>query len=191
MSRHISILLTSPKKNKPFAEGIKLVEGTDFSHIAVTWKNTRIDRRKVFEAVGAGTRNLKNTTFKKINNIKRIYRFEVPEEIGQESLEIVLEQYSIDVVGTSYGFKHIVGLLLMRVGNFLAKAIGSKKKFHNPYKDGKYSQICVEAAAYVLSLIKIKTPKEIEDYGLVEFEDWLKAVGGVRLEQERVDSINK
>ena len=52
----VSIGFSRRKKFAILSELIRLVEGTDFSHTFVSWKCTNIDRRKVYEAVGGGSR---------------------------------------------------------------------------------------------------------------------------------------
>ena len=69
--------------------------------------------------------------------------------------------------------------------------IKSDKKAGNPFKDGKYSQICVEAGARVIELSKkVNMPGNIEDYGLREFHDFVKE-HGKKVPQEKIDRINR
>lgn len=187
----LSVGFSRPHKWKPLAWLIMLIEGLDSSHTFITWKNTRIKRRKIFEAVGAGTRELKNTTFRAHNRVVELYEFEVSADISLEEAEILVEQYSIDVVGTKYGFKALCGLAWMRLANFAYRAIGSKKRSQNPFKDGKYSQVCVEAGADLLQKItKLKLPGDIEDYGIKEYRDFVKSHGR-KVSQDKIDRINQ
>ena len=165
---------------------ISLVEGTEFSHTFVSWKCTNIDRRKVYEAVGSGSRKISNYTFKEKALVTDIFQFEVScDELFK------IDQYTHDEAGTPYGYKHLLGLFIMRVQGAFYKLFGIKKKATNPIKDGHYSQICVEAGAYVIELSKkIDIPGDIEDYGLREFYDFV-STQGKKVPQEKIDRINQ
>ena len=76
----VSIGFSRPKKWKPFAWLIMLVEKTKYSHTFVSWKCTNINERKVFEAVGSGVRIISNHRFKEKALVVEIYHFEVPVE---------------------------------------------------------------------------------------------------------------
>jgi hypothetical protein len=163
---------------------ISLVEGTESSHCFVTWKCPTIERRKVFEAVGSGIRVIGNHQFKKKALVVEIYQIEVPDEAL-----VKIDQYSHDQSGKPYGYKHILGLALMRGVNAILKPFTSKR-IGNPYKDGKYSQICVEAASYVLEeCAGVDVPGEIENYGLKEVIEFVKE-NGKEVPQEKIDRIN-
>jgi hypothetical protein len=182
----ISIGCSRPKDWKPLAEAIMLAEGTNFSHVFVSWKCTNIGRRKVYEAVGSGSRKISNERFKEKAHVVEIYQFEV-------SLEDLfkVDRFTHDQAGTPYGYKHLVGLTLMRIKGFLYRIMGLSRKAHNPFKDGDYSQICVEAGALVIQLAKnLKLPGNIEDYGLKEFYEFAKK-HGKKVPQEKIDRINK
>ena len=79
----------------------------------------------------------------------------------------------------------------MRVKNCFYRLIKSDKKACNPFRDGKYSQICVESGARVIELSKkLDLPGNIEDYGLKEFHDFVKK-HGKKVAQEKIDRINR
>jgi hypothetical protein len=164
---------------------ISLVEGTEFSHAFVSWKCTNIDRRKVYEAVGSGSRKISNVRFKEKALVTDIFQFEVElEDLFK------IDQFTHDEAGTPYGYKHLVGIATMRIKNMFYRLIKSDKKASNPFKDGKYSQICVEAGARVIELSKkIDMPGNIEDYGLKEFYDFV-SIHGKSVPQERIRRIN-
>lgn len=182
----MSIGFSRPKKWKLFSWLIMLVEGTEFSHTFISWKCTNIDRRKVYEAVGSGSRKISNKTFKKHAYITDIFQFEVTYD---ELFKI--DQMTHDEAGTPYGYRHVLGLLIMRIKNAFYRLIGSKNKAVNKYKDGRYSQICVEAGAYTVELAKrIDIPGDIEDYGMRDFHSFI-AKHGIRISQEKLDKINE
>lgn len=179
----ITIGFSRPKKWKPLAQLIKLIEGTSYSHVFVTWKCTNIDRRKVFEAVGSGIRILSNVNFKKHAEVVELYHFYVDDETLFK-----IEQQAHDMTGKPYGYKAIIGLGIMRLFNFFNRLFRLKGKQHNPFKDGDYSQVCVEAGGMVLSKI-IELPHNFEDFGLQEFHDLVEK-HGEKVPQESIDRIN-
>lgn len=185
MGKHIvSIGFSKRKGFNIISRLISLVEGTEFSHTFVSWKCTFIDRRKVYEAVGSGSRKISNVRFKEKAEVTDIFQFEVDEETLAK-----IDQFTHDESGTPYGYKHLLGIGIMRVKNVWYKLIGSKKKAGNPFKDKHYSQICVEAGAYVMKQAGIELPGNVEDYGLREFYDFCTK-HGKKVSQEKIDKIN-
>lgn len=181
----ISIGFSKPHKWKPLAWLIKLVEGTEYSHVFVTWHCTNINRRKVFEAVGSGIRILSNVNFKKGAEVVEIYQFYVDDETLFK-----IEQEAHDMTGKPYGYKAILGLAIMRTFNFFNRLFRLKGRQGNPFKDGDYSQVCVEAAGMALKHIIKYMPDEIENYGLIEINN-LVSEHGEKAPQELIDRINK
>lgn len=141
---------------------IKLIEGTDHSHSFISWRDPHIDVRKVAEARGAGGRIVTNIKFKKDNEVTAIFQYQIPRDKLDE-----LEKWVWENLG-AYGYKQILGILYMRI----MMAVGLRKKAHNPFKDGLYSQICVELSARAIEKATGQDlPGEIEDYGLIEMAD--------------------
>ena len=174
-------------RRKKFAIGSKVImlfEGTNFSHTFVSWKCSNINRRKVYEAVGSGSRKISNHRFKEKALITDIFQFEITEE---QMLKI--DQFTHDEAGTPYGYKHLVGIAIMRFKNMFFRMFGSDRRAGNPFKDGHYSQICVESGAYVMKLAGVEIPGNIENYGMKEFYDLAKKYG-TEVPQEKVDKIN-
>ena len=175
----VSIGFSRPKKWKPLAWLIMLIEGTNFSHTFVTRKCTNIGARKVFEAVGSGVRIISNNRFKEKAWVVEIYVFEVSDEVVHW-----LDRYSHEQAGKPYGFKHILGLALMRA----LKSINIK--IANPFKDGKYSEVCVESGGQVVERgLGIDLPGDLEDYGLVEYHQFIKQYGE-KAPPEKIARIN-
>lgn len=181
----ISIGFSRRKKFAILSKLIQLVEGTEYSHTFVSWKCTNINRRKVYEAVGSGSRKISNRKFKEKALVTDIFQFEVScDDLFK------VDQRTHDEAGTPYGYKHLIGMGLMRIKNVWNKIFRNGKKASNPFKDGHYSQICVEAGAYVVELAKkMDMPGDIEDYGLSEFYDFV-AKHGKKAPQEKIDRIN-
>jgi hypothetical protein len=78
----------------------------------------------------------------------------------------------------------------MRVKNAIYRFFGSDHRAGNPFKDGNYSQICVEAGAYVMQLAGIDIPGNVENYGMKEFYELAKK-NGTPVSQEKLDRINR
>lgn len=182
----MTVGFSRPKKWKPIAELIMLLEGTDYSHVFVTWRCTNIQRRKVFESVGSGSRILSNITFKKHAHVHSLYHFEV-----DDATLFKIEQATHDQSGRPYGYKALLGLGFMRCMNFFNRLLGLKGRQNNPFKDGDYSQVCVESAAMVL---KYARPDiyfgEIENYGLKEMKTLVEKYGQ-KVPEDKIARINK
>ena len=180
----ISIGFSRPKMWKPLAWLIMLIEGTNYSHTFVTWHCKEINRRKVFEAVGSGIRILSNVNFKKHAEVIELYHFYINDTVLSE-----IEQEAHDMTGRPYGFKAILGLAIMRLFNFINRLLKLKGKQGNPFKDGKYSQICIEAIGLVLKRIVNELPLDFENIGLMECNEIVKKEGE-QAPQNKLDRIN-
>lgn len=150
----LSIGESRPKKWKPIAAAIKAVECTDHTHSFASYKDPRTGIRAVAEARGSGCRVVTNHHFKDENYVVRIFQYKItPEQL------IKYEHYIWEQLGRPYAKKQLLGLLLMRTG-------ATSK---NPFKDGDYSQICVELSAKgIAHALGIELPAGIEDWGLRE-----------------------
>jgi hypothetical protein len=158
----LSIGESRPKKWKVGAQLIKLVEGTDHTHSFVSWRDPGLNIRKVAEARGGGGRIVINTQFKAENEVVRIFQYKISEEKAKE-----LEIWIWKNMGP-YGYKHMIGLGLMRLENWVRNALGLAAT-GNRFKDGAYSQVCVELTAKALELaLNTDFPGNAEDYGLLE-----------------------
>lgn len=175
----VSIGFSRPKKWKPLAWLIMKFTG-NFSHTFTTWKCTNIQARKVFEAVGSGVRIISNHRFREKAFVVDVFSFEVSDEVI-----FWLDRYTHEQAGKPYGYKHILGLAYV----ILMGCVGVKVK--NPFKDGRYSEICLESGAHILEqALGIDLPGDIEDYTLKEFYQIVAEHGG-RAPQEKIDIINR
>jgi hypothetical protein len=181
----VSIGLSRPNKWKILAWLIMLIEGTKYSHVFVTWKCEAIQRRKIFEAVGSGIRILSNVNFKKHAKVIELYDFYVDKKTLIE-----IERDAHDMSGRPYGIKALFGLAWMRLVNCFYRIIKRSKKTTNPFKDGDYSQVCIEAGGMVLNRIE-KLVKNYEDMGLKDFKHILLSHCDDHANQARLDRINK
>jgi hypothetical protein len=182
----ISIGFSKPKTWKPLARLIQIFEGTKYSHVFVTWECSNIDRRKVFESVGSGTRILSNVTFKRHAIVCELYNFEVDDNVLFE-----IEQSAHDQAGRPYGYKALIGLTLMRFFNIFNRVFKLKGRQGNIFKDGDYSQVCVESAAMVLKKARPEINlDDSENFGLKEIHD-IVVEHGSKTSIEKIERINK
>lgn len=159
----LSVGESRPKKFKIGASVIKAVEGTDHTHSFVSWRDENLGIRKVAEARGGGGRIVINTQFREENYIVRVFQYEI-DPIKLKELEIWIWENL-----RPYGYKHNLGLGIMRIQNFYYELFNSMKTGKNPFKDGLYSQICVEMTARAIALATgLALPGNVEDYGLRE-----------------------
>lgn len=176
----LSIGESKPKKWKPLASLIMLIEGTDHSHSFVSYKDSRLPKvRYVAEARGSGFRVISNHHFKRENHVVRIFQYEVDQ--------ITLDEIHMEIhllLAKPYSYKQLIGLLIMRIAKMFTIRIP------NPFKDGKFSLICVEASARALfKAIKRILPSTIEDYGLKEMHG-LNLKHGKQVSKEILARIN-
>ena len=163
MEKTIRIALTKPNKH-PFpivSWLIRLVEGTNFSHVLATWHVNSLERDIYYEATGSGVNFLSWKLVPDKYEILEIYEFQA-KDIKPVS------QFCHDNAQRKYSKKQILGLALMRA----CKLFGVK--IANPFKDGDYSQICVETGGIILETSgALDVPDDLEDYGLLEFRELL------------------
>lgn len=146
---------SKPHSWKPFSWLIMLIEGTDHSHSFVSWRDPRLDVRKVAEARGSGGRIVSNHEFKRSNNVVRGHHYFV----SQDQIDVI-EKFIWDNL-KGYGYKQVVGIFLMRIAKIF------RLKIHNPFGDGLKSMICVELSANVMAIAK-DLKLNIEDLGMKE-----------------------
>ena len=181
----LSIGESRPKKFKLLAWLIMKVEGIDHSHSFITWRDHDIDVRKVAEARGSGGRIITNHQFKEENEVVNVYYYYIPEDKMKELEKWIWENMR------PYGFKHILGILVMRTCSAIKRIFGCDKRCKNPFKDGTYSQICVELSSRAIQLAKdVDLPGDVEDYGLLEMHDINEEYSEGKADQAKLDKIN-
>lgn len=168
--RKIHAILTRPKNHIfPIISWlIMLVEKTNFSHVVARWYISALDRMTHYEAVGSGVNFTCKDLYEKKHQEVEIYEFSISESDLKE-----VAAYCHDNAGKKYSKKGILGLLLMRILRLFGIKIA------NPYRDGEYSQYCVETLMRILRKAgyQVGTDEQIESYGLVECHELLKKLG--------------
>ena len=160
----LSVGESRPKHFKLGAWAIRKFEKIDHSHSFTSFRDPRLDIRKVGEARGSGGRLITNQQFRSENEVVRIFQYEVT----QETLDLI-EKWLWDHL-RPYSRKHLLGLLIMRIENSIYRLFDRDKLAKNRFKDGLYSLICIEMTAYATALATGQNvPNNIEDFGLREF----------------------
>lgn len=144
-----------------FSWAVRLVECTPYSHVYIRWTSSH-GVPVVYEASGTSVKfvngNLHEQDVKTIDS----FTFDISEQAKWNLVKFCLEN-----AGSPYEVKQIVGILCVKI----AKLFGRKIK--NPFKSGRYTQVCSELVGYVLRDVLGKdldldldtaSPKDIYSY---------------------------
>ena len=131
MSRTITIEFTRPvgKKIPIFSYAIRAVQGTEYSHVRLKWKN-RSGIDAIYEASGS-TVGFIGTLAQQKHKVKVVKSYELHLDDSQYRGLIDL---CMTYAGVNYGVLQIFGILLTSIFNLDS----------NPLSNGKYSQVCSE-----------------------------------------------
>lgn len=135
MSYEVQIQFTSPDKwFQPFSWGIRLFEGTKYSHVRLAWKSTS-GEDLIYEASGS--------------SVKLIGRYAVDSHKVKihhtYTLSLTREQY-IKMISL-FRFASVKYGLLQVLGIAIAKILHLKT---NPFDSGKQRQVCSELIGFFL-----------------------------------------
>lgn len=165
--KSVIIHLVRPKGAAPILSSLIMkAEGTNFSHVAVSWHLDSIDRDIFYQSVGSGVNFISKYNFNNHYQIVNSYEFLV-EDIKS------VAQFCHDNSGNPYGKLQLVGLGIMRFCKLLGITIT------NPFKTGSASQVCLETgmrvliAAGCLSILE----DQIDNYDLIGFKALLDKYG--------------
>lgn len=129
-------------KFAPFADGIRAVLGTDFSHTYIKFKSDSFTRVLIYQASGHNVNFIGETLFNKKNVVIAEFELEVSEETFKRTI-----QFAIDQAGVPYGISQIFGILYV-------KALGMfGKRVKNPFSNGNSNYVCSELVAQILKEI--------------------------------------
>lgn len=157
MIKDIYIEFTKPVKLAPLSSTIRLVQGTKYSHVRITW-TTSSGRVVVYEASGLHVRFL-GTLAQEQNKVEVIKKYKISFE-REEYRKLV--DTCLKYAHVKYGISQLIGIGLVKLFN-LDK---------NPLSKGEYSQVCSEIVARILREAKgwelstnldIAGPKEIDE----------------------------
>ncbi len=141
--KRITVGFSKPKaKFVPFADAIKKVIGSDFSHTYIKFKADSFNRVLIYQASGTAVNFMAEERFLDHNTVVAEFDLEVSEEVFNKTL-----QFAIDQVGTPYGMSQIFGILYVKaLGLFGLKA-------RNPFPNGSGNYVCSELVAQILKEI--------------------------------------
>lgn len=108
--RTIVFGFSKPRHWKPFAEIIKLVDNSYFSHSYVKFHSESLDRKLIYQASGTKVNFIGELRFLEDNETVAEYTFEVEDEIHTKIL-----QWCVDNCGLKYSLKIALGLTLYRI----------------------------------------------------------------------------
>ena len=141
--KRITVGFSKPKaKFVPFADAIKKIISSDFSHTYIKFKADSFNRVLIYQASGTAVNFVAEERFLDHNTVVAEFDLEVSEEVFNKTL-----QFAIDQVGTPYGMSQIFGILYVKaLGLF-----GLRTK--NPFPNGSGNYVCSELVAQILKEI--------------------------------------
>lgn len=156
----IQVGFSRPKaKFVPFADAIRAVLGTPFSHVYIKFKTDSFDRVLIYQASGLLVNFIGESRFAVEENVITEFSLEVSEDTFIKTV-----QFAIDNAGVPYGISQIFGILYVKA----LALFGVKAK--NPFRNGNSNYVCSELVAQILKEIigldvqydlDLITPKEV------------------------------
>lgn len=101
---------SKPKQWKPFAEIIKFVDNSYFSHSYIKFRSHSLDRTLIYQASGTKVNFIGEELFTKDNDVVAEYIFQVTDDEYKKIL-----QWCVDNCGVKYSLKVAIGLSIYRV----------------------------------------------------------------------------
>lgn len=151
----------STKKFAWFSWLIRLVDGTEYSHVYIKFHSNSLERDIIYQASGTQVNFVGTKIFESCNKVV----IEYPLDIKEETKKRILQQ-AIDKAGIPYGIKEIFGLAIIKLYSLFGK------KISNPFGNRDITYVCCELVADLLTeqgILSIKdiesiTPKDLEVY---------------------------
>lgn len=151
------------KKSFPIMSWIiRFFEGTDGSHALIYW-HRKSGKKIAYQSTGHGVNFCGTHMLEANHEILHTAKFKVTDE-GYDALL----DFCIDNSDKPYSVKSIIGLAMMRACSYFNIIIS------NPFKDGDYSQVCVETYVRSLKAAGIDLGIDPEIAGLWEVEEDIK-----------------
>jgi hypothetical protein len=135
---------STPKSSNPFSWLIRIVDKSKFSHAYIRIFDDYSQRWIIYQASGIVVNCIGVKQFNSIENI--CVEFEIPISIDKK---IKTVQFAIDLLGTPYGIKTILGIGIVKLAHIFGKRI------ENPFADGNKSMVCSKLTACILDEIII------------------------------------
>lgn len=167
----IIIGFSRPRDNRIpiFSWLIRLIEGTEYSHVYIKWYSGFVDRYIIYQASGSMVHFIGHTLFKKHAQPVEEYAIDIKQSTKKEFI-----QWCLDHAGIHYGVKHIIGMAWVRfVGLF-------GKKIRNPLS-GK-EQVCSKIVGEALrDVLDIKIKKDLETAGPKAINEIVRKIPGIEV----------
>lgn len=148
-------------KHKGFAPLSWLIiwgEKVPFSHTYFKLRQEKLDRVLIYEATGRGVNFINETRWLENNEIVQEMELDIPD-INKQNFY----RKAIDNLGTPYGYKQLLGLVLVRLLNLV------NIKIQNPFSDGNKTNICLELLAEMFRDLNVIQNQDIENMGMQEW----------------------
>ena len=153
----ITIGFSTHKKFAILAWIIKKVQKTKYSHIYLKFNSDSLQRTLIYQASGLEVNFCGDSVFLSKNKI--IEEFELYFDNKEHT---ILLQKCVDLAGTPYGIKELMGIGIVKAAKLLDKNI------KNPFADGDKSFVCSELIGTLLNMLGYDfdnldslTPKDI------------------------------
>lgn len=139
----IIIGFSRPKSGfQPFSWLIRGVNRTPYSHTYIKYYNSFADRWTIYQASGTKVNYIGETRFNDVEVICGEFEIDITLDTKKKTV-----QYAIDMVGTPYGVKHIIGIGAVMIARLFGK------KIKNPLYDGNATMVCSELVTDILTEI--------------------------------------
>lgn len=135
--RKIVIGFSRPRNQtfKFFSWAIRLIEWTPYSHVYIRTFSKTADEYLVYQASGTQVNFMGIVQFYRVSHTVKEFEFEISDEAYRKFLK-----WAIQMSGAPYGFKAVLGILLVRCFNLK----------RNPFSDDSHTWFCSELAGRVL-----------------------------------------
>lgn len=164
----ITIGFSRPKKWQPFAWLIMKGYNIPYDHVYVKFHSDSYDRDLIYQASSTMINFMSPAIFLDRNIVVKEFDFAVTQN---KKTEII--QYCIDNAGVPYGKKQALGLAWVRINDLCGN------KIKNPFRDGRMSEVCCEAAAIILrDLMDIKIDIDLDTINPKELYELLCKITG-------------
>lgn len=158
---------STPKKFGIFAWLIKVVEGTNYSHVYVRWDAPSVQRTIVYQASGTKVNFITYPNFLLVEDIIEEYEIEVTEE-----QQLLVRQFAYDNSSKPYSVLDIFGLAYV----LFMRRLGFNPK--NPINDGRSQYVCSELISYILTdCLTLSMPIDNNSMTPKDVNDFIKTVG--------------
>ena len=132
---------TNKDPKNVIAGSIRLIQGTEYSHVYVRTPESRYwNRSYIYQASGLKVNMMTNDVFLECNKVIKEFKISVPDDIYKE-----IVGFAMDQCGKSYGLMQLVGIAYVLGANCVT---GGRHK--NPWSKGF---ICSELVAVLLKMM--------------------------------------